>query len=77
MRSTIDLAHNIGLEVVAEGIESQRILWQLNQWGCDLLQGFHICRPLVLIEFERWIDTEYPVRRLTGDTTLVRQSRIR
>ena len=77
VRSTIDLAHNIGLEVVAEGIESQRILWQLNQWGCDLLQGFHICRPLVLSEFERWIDTEYPVRRLTGDTTLVRQSRIR
>ncbi len=71
VRSTIDLAHNIGLEVVAEGIESQRILWQLNKWSCDLLQGFHICRPLPLRELEQWMDTEYPVRRLAvgGDAS--------
>ncbi len=67
VRSTIELAHNIGLEVVAEGVESSRILWQLEQWQADWLQGYHISRPLPLDEFERWLDeTEYAVRTAGG-----------
>jgi diguanylate cyclase (GGDEF)-like protein len=62
VRSTIELAHNVGLEVVAEGVESQRILWQLEKWGCNYLQGFHISKPLPLEQFEEWLDrSEFPI----------------
>jgi diguanylate cyclase (GGDEF)-like protein len=65
VRSTIELAHNVGLEVVAEGVESQRILWQLDQWGCDRAQGFHVSRPLAFEAFTRWLeDPPYRVARL-------------
>jgi diguanylate cyclase (GGDEF)-like protein len=63
VRSTIDLAHSIGLEVVAEGVESKRILWQLQQWGADLAQGYHISRPLPGEAFMQWLQTsDYEVR---------------
>ena len=45
IRSTIDLAHNMGLRVVAEGVESARTLEKLRKLGCDQAQGFHIARP--------------------------------
>ena len=57
VRSTIELAHNVGLEVVAEGVESNRILWQLDEWACNYAQGFYISKPLPLAEFESWLDT--------------------
>jgi EAL domain-containing protein (putative c-di-GMP-specific phosphodiesterase class I) len=64
VRSTIELAHNVGLEVVAEGVESERILWQLDEWDCDRAQGFHISRPLPLSEFNQWLrDTRYEVAK--------------
>jgi predicted signal transduction protein with EAL and GGDEF domain len=46
VRSTIDLAHNLGLRVVAEGVENQESWRRLNEQGCDLAQGFHVSRPL-------------------------------
>jgi EAL domain-containing protein (putative c-di-GMP-specific phosphodiesterase class I) len=46
VRSTIDLAHNLGLKVVAEGVESHEAWQRLAALGCDLAQGFHISRPL-------------------------------
>ena len=46
VRSTIDLANNMGLRVVAEGVENQHILEQLSRLGCDIMQGHHICPPL-------------------------------
>ncbi len=46
VRSTIDLAHNLGLDTVAEGVESQEILQQLIGMGCDQAQGYLISRPL-------------------------------
>ena len=46
VRSTIDLAHNLGLTVVAEGVESHEAWQRLAELGCDLAQGFHISRPL-------------------------------
>jgi diguanylate cyclase (GGDEF)-like protein len=45
VRSTIDLGHNLGLTVVAEGVETQETLDELARYGCDLAQGFHIARP--------------------------------
>ena len=46
VRSTIDLAHNLGLRVVAEGVESHQAWTRLNELGCDLAQGFYVSRPL-------------------------------
>jgi diguanylate cyclase (GGDEF)-like protein len=46
VRSTIDLAHNLGLKVVAEGVENQESWRRLREHGCDLAQGFHVSRPL-------------------------------
>lgn len=46
VRSTIDLAHNLGLRVVAEGVENEQILRVLKEMGCDLAQGYHISRPV-------------------------------
>ncbi|PTB92922.1 diguanylate phosphodiesterase [Marinobacter sp. B9-2] len=46
VRSTIDMAHGLGLKVVAEGIENLEA-WQLLQhWGCNLGQGFYLSRPI-------------------------------
>jgi EAL domain-containing protein (putative c-di-GMP-specific phosphodiesterase class I) len=46
VRSTIDLAHNLGLQVVAEGVEDERAVQRLRQLGCDAAQGFHLGRPV-------------------------------
>lgn len=46
VRSTIDLAHNLGLTTVAEGVETEAVLDQLREMGCDLAQGYMISRPL-------------------------------
>jgi EAL domain-containing protein (putative c-di-GMP-specific phosphodiesterase class I) len=46
VRSTIDLAHNLGLQVVAEGVEDQVVLDRLVELDCDCAQGFHIARPV-------------------------------
>lgn len=46
VKSTIDLAHNLGLQVVAEGVENQKIWDHLAALGCDSAQGFHRGRPM-------------------------------
>ena len=48
VHSTIELAHNLGLSVVAEGVESKETLQRLALLGCDTAQGFIISRPLAL-----------------------------
>lgn len=54
-KSTIDLGHNLGLEVVAEGVEDQAALDLLGELGCDLAQGYHIARPLPAVELMKWM----------------------
>ncbi len=54
VRSTIDLAHNLGLSVVAEGVESAAILEQLRGLRCDEAQGYHIGRPMPADDFLAW-----------------------
>jgi len=56
VRSTIDLAHNLGLQVVAEGVESEAILQRLRELHCDEAQGYFMSRPLPVAEFMRWRD---------------------
>ena len=54
VRSTIDLAHNLGLTVVAEGVENAAILERLRALACDEAQGYHIARPLPVDAFLAW-----------------------
>ncbi len=57
VKSIIDLAHNLGLSVVAEGVETKPILDKLNQLGCDIAQGYLISRPMAADEFEKFLKT--------------------
>ncbi len=54
VRSTIDLAHNLGLTVVAEGVETAAILQQLAEMGCDEAQGYHMGKPMPLVDLQLW-----------------------
>jgi len=55
VRSTIDLAHNMGLSVVAEGVEDEATLRRLRELGCDMVQGYHLSRPLPPEDLARWL----------------------
>lgn len=55
VRSTADLAHNLGLTVVAEGVEDQWTLDLLSSFGCDQAQGYHIARPMPSADFITWL----------------------
>lgn len=57
VRSTVDLGHNLGLTVVAEGVEDQRCWDQLASLGCDVAQGYFISRALPEAEFLSWLTT--------------------
>ena len=54
-RSTIDLAHALGMKVVAEGVESPAELALLRAMGCDLVQGFLLSRPLPIGDLQRFL----------------------
>ena len=55
VRSTIDLAHNLGLKVVAEGIETEGHIAKLEALGCDVGQGYLISKPLTPEAFGEWL----------------------
>lgn len=55
VRSTIDLAHNLGLKVIAEGVENQDIWDRLSALGCDEAQGYYMGRPLPVEDLTRWL----------------------
>jgi diguanylate cyclase (GGDEF)-like protein/PAS domain S-box-containing protein len=52
--STIHMAHNLGLWVVAEGVETEQLQHRLAGMGCEQAQGFHIARPMPADELEEW-----------------------
>ena len=56
--STIEMSHNLGLKVVAEGVEFAPSLKLLKQWNCDTAQGYLISRPLNAMAFEMWMRRE-------------------
>ena len=58
VRSTIEMSHNLGLKVVAEGVEFAPSLKLLKQWKCDTAQGYLISRPLNAMAFEMWMRRE-------------------
>jgi diguanylate cyclase (GGDEF)-like protein len=55
VRSTINLGHDLGLTVVAEGVEDEPTLNRLRLLGCDLAQGYHLSRPLAADAFAEWL----------------------
>jgi len=55
VRSTSELGHNLGLTVVAEGVEDEPTLELLGSYGCDAAQGYHIARPMKASDFDRWL----------------------
>ncbi len=57
VRSTIDLGRNLGLRIVAEGVETEDVRASLRDLGCDLVQGYHVCRPVSAAALEEWITT--------------------
>jgi diguanylate cyclase (GGDEF)-like protein len=57
VKSTIELAHNLGLDVVAEGVESELCLDILTDMGCDLVQGYLLARPMPASDLLAWSAT--------------------
>ena len=66
VRTTVDLAHDIGRKVVAEGVETQEHWNLLATFGCDLAQGYFIARPMPASEFQGWVAQFSPPARAAG-----------
>jgi diguanylate cyclase (GGDEF)-like protein/PAS domain S-box-containing protein len=63
-RSVVDLGHNLGMQVVAEGVESQEGYDLLAGMGCDVAQGFHISKPIPAHELTVWLNNRQAWLRL-------------
>ena len=63
VRAAIALAHELGLSVTAEGVETAEALTLLRQLGCDHAQGYFIARPMPADEVLRWMQEELPELR--------------
>jgi diguanylate cyclase (GGDEF)-like protein len=57
VRATIDLGHNLGMTVVAEGVEDEPTAGVLRDLGCDVAQGYHYARPMAPADFAEWART--------------------
>ena len=57
VRSTVNLGHDLGLRVIAEGVEDGETLARLAGFGCDLIQGFHISQALPAGDLDTWFDS--------------------
>lgn len=55
--TTIELAHNLGIEAVAEGVEDEKTMRKLKSLGCDVLQGFLICKPVTAKDLAQWLES--------------------
>jgi diguanylate cyclase (GGDEF)-like protein/PAS domain S-box-containing protein len=58
VRSTVDLGHNLGLRVVAEGVEDRATWQELATLGCDSVQGYYLARPMPAAELVAWLATQ-------------------
>jgi diguanylate cyclase (GGDEF)-like protein len=61
VRSTVDLARNLGLRAVAEGVEDARTWSSLTDIGCHQAQGFHLSRPLPAADLQAWLLDREPL----------------
>jgi diguanylate cyclase len=58
VRSTVDLGRNLGLRVVAEGVEDPQTLQELDALGCDAIQGYYISRPVPAEDLIHWFEQQ-------------------
>ncbi len=68
VRSTVDLGHNLGLLVVAEGVESLPVLERLCSIGCDEAQGYAISEPVAADQLVEWVRRANAADRASGPT---------
>jgi diguanylate cyclase (GGDEF)-like protein/PAS domain S-box-containing protein len=67
VRSIIDLAHNLSVQVVAEGVEDQETMDRLIEYGCDAAQGYWFSRPLAREPMREWLErSPYGLTRGAG-----------
>ena len=66
VQATVDLGHRLGFEVVAEGVETQDAWDRLVELGCDIVQGFHIARPMASDDIVRWLTALRPPREMAA-----------
>lgn len=66
IKSTISLAHELGLKVVAEGVETADVLEALRSLDCDIIQGYHIGKPVPFADFVSEIAQEIVMPRKTA-----------
>jgi diguanylate cyclase (GGDEF)-like protein/PAS domain S-box-containing protein len=67
VRSIIDLAHNLGLTVVAEGVEDEAAMDLLIGYGCDSVQGYHVARACPIEKFNIWLSESGYSTRVTAN----------
>ncbi len=66
VRSTIELGHNLGMSVVAEGVETELELNELTRFGCDHVQGHRICKAMDVTELMDWMSNSAWADGTTG-----------
>ncbi len=62
VRATIELGRSLGLQVIAEGVETEAVLGRLFQLGCDVVQGYYVAPPIPGAELGDWLRLHSPER---------------
>jgi EAL domain-containing protein (putative c-di-GMP-specific phosphodiesterase class I) len=73
VKAIINLAHNLGLSVTAEGVENDAIMDKLRDYNCDIAQGYYLSKPLSVNEFNDWIKMSklFPYSTLMPNTPTI------
>jgi EAL domain-containing protein (putative c-di-GMP-specific phosphodiesterase class I) len=58
VRSTVELGRNLGLHVIAEGVEDSETWTELDAVGCHAIQGYYVSRPVAAGGFDEWLDRQ-------------------
>ncbi len=74
VRSTVDLGRNLGLRVVAEGVEDAATWRELDALGCDAIQGYHVSRPVPPDDLITWLEQRATTRSRKPSGTRSRRS---
>ncbi|HET8807837.1 MAG TPA: EAL domain-containing protein [Methylophaga sp.] len=64
VRATINMAHSLGMKVVAEGVENAASLQLLKEMACDAVQGYHVAKPMRAAQLETWLENNDAAYRL-------------